>query len=60
MNPDIECERCGKLIPINEEDHLLTNCSARFVGTPVPTRDYEYVSMKFKRIRLIALYDYPP
>ena len=60
MNPNVECERCGKQIPINEEDHLLTNCSARSVGTPVPSRDYEYVSMKFKRIRLMALYDYPP
>ena len=60
LNPDIECDKCGKIIGINEEDHVLTHCSASSVGTPVPTRDFEYSFSKLKRLRRIALYDYPP
>ena len=60
MNPEIECEHCGEMIGINEEGHALTHCSASFVGTPVPNRDRELVFMKLKRIRRMALHDYPP
>ena len=60
MNPEIECEHCGEMIGINEEGHALTHCSASFVGTPVPNRDRKLIFMKLKRIRRIALNDYPP
>ena len=59
-NPDIECSRCGYLININENDHELAYCRARYASTPVPTRDYEYVLSRAKRIRLFALNDFPP
>ena len=59
-NPDLKCEKCGQLIGINEEDHDLRFCRARNLGTPIPTRDFEYTNIKFKRIRRCALYDYPP
>ena len=59
-NPDIECRRCGDLVNINEIDHELAYCCARYAGTPVPTRDYEYVLSRAKRIRRLALNDYPP
>ena len=59
-NPNYVCEYCGETVGINEEDHLLAHCSASFASTPVPSRDFEFVSMKFKKIRLMALYDYPP
>ena len=60
QNPNLICRRCGETIGINEEDHLLAYCSASFASTPIPTRDFEYVSTKFKRIRRMAIYDYPP
>ena len=60
MNPEIECEHCGEMIPINEEDHVLTHCRASFVSTPVPNRDRKLIFMKLKRIRRMALHDYPP
>ena len=59
-NPDIECEYCGELIGINDTEHVLAHCSASFAGTPVPTRDRQFVFMKLKRIRRLALNDYPP
>ncbi len=59
-NPDLKCEKCGQIVGINEVDHELRYCSARYLGTPIPTRDYEYTASKFKRIRRCALYDYPP
>ena len=59
-NPDIRCERCGDVVGINEEDHDLAYCSARCAGTPVPTRDYEYILSRVKRVRRIALNDYKP
>jgi len=59
-NPDIECDRCGKTVGINELDHELTYCSASSVGTPVPKRDYHTSFSKLKRLRRIALSDYPP
>ena len=59
-NPDIECHRCNEPININELDHELAYCSARYAGTPVPARDYEYVMSRAKRIRRFALNDYPP
>jgi len=59
-NPDIECEYCGELIGINDTEHVLAHCSASFAGTPVPSRDRQFVFMKLKRIRRLALNDYPP
>ena len=59
-NADIVCEHCGETVAINEEDHLLKYCRARYSGTPVPSRDYDYVVARFKRIKRIALRDYPP
>ena len=60
LNPDIDCKHCGELININESNHELAHCSARCAGTPIPTRDYEYVLSRAKRIRRFALNDYPP
>ena len=60
MNPEIECEHCGEMIPINEENHVLAHCSASFAGASVPTKDKEYIFMKLKRVRRMALHDYPP
>ena len=60
MNPEIECVHCGEMIPINEENHVLAHCSASFASTPVPTKDREYIFMKLKRVRRMALHDYPP
>ena len=59
-NPDYKCPKCGMTVGINEEDHELRYCSAIYLGTPIPTRDFEYSASKFKRIRRCALYDYPP
>ena len=59
-NPDVKCQKCGQIIGISEEEHLLRHCRAMCLGTPIPTRDYEYSASKFKRIRRLALYDYPP
>jgi len=59
-NPDVVCDRCGKVIGINEENHALLYCSARYMGTPIPTRDYDFSMSKYKRIRRCALGDYPP
>ena len=59
-NPDIECEKCGETVNINEMDHELAYCNARYAGTPVPTRDHEYVMSKAKRLRRLTLKDYPP
>jgi len=59
-NPDITCEHCGETVAINEENHLLSYCRARHAGTPVPSRDYDYVIARFKRIKRMALRDYPP
>ena len=59
-NPDVKCHKCGMTVGINEEDHELRYCSAIYLGTPIPTRDFEYSASKFKRIRRCALYDYPP
>ena len=59
-NPDVECEHCGGMININEDDHCLAYCRARYAGTPIPTRDYEYVLDRSKRIRRMALKDYIP
>ena len=59
-NPDIECELCGEEVNINEEDHLLVHCSARCAGTPIPTRDYEYVMTRAKRLRRMTLKDHIP
>lgn len=59
-SPNITCQYCGELVGINERDHLLAHCSASSVGTPVPSRDYEYAFSKLKRLRRIALGDYPP
>jgi hypothetical protein len=59
-NPDIECNKCGEKVNINEPDHELAYCNARYAGTPVPTRDYEYVMHKAKRLRRLTLGNYPP
>ena len=50
MNPEIECEHCGEMIPINEENHVLAHCRASFAGTPVPTKDREYIFVKLNDI----------
>ena len=60
VNGDLTCEKCGQVVSVNEEEHELRYCSARYLGTPIPTRDFEYTASKFKRIRRCALYDYPP
>jgi len=59
-NADVICEKCNKVIGINEENHDLMYCDARYMGTPIPSRDYYYSMSKYKRIRRCALYDYPP
>ena len=59
-NPDAICDRCGERIGINEEDHALAYCRARLAGTPVPSRDFAYGNVKLRRLRSLALHDYPP
>ena len=59
-NPDSICSHCNETIAINEESHLLTYCRARYAGTPVPRRDHDNVVARFKRLRRMALNDYPP
>ena len=59
-NPDIQCDKCGEIVNINEPNHELAYCNARYAGTPIPTRDYEYVLSRAKRIRRMTLKDFIP
>ena len=59
-NPDAVCDICGVIIGINEENHKLGYCRAGYLSTPIPSKDFEFSQARYKRIRTVALYDYPP
>ena len=59
-NPDAVCDICGITIGINEENHKLGYCRAGYLSTPVPDKDFEYSRSRYKRIRSVALHDFPP
>ena len=56
-NPDVTCEKCGETIGITECNHNERYCTAPGLGTPIPTRDYEYIESRIRRARKFILLD---
>ena len=56
-NPNIECKKCGETVGITEIGHMESYCTAPGLGTPVPTKDYEYIESRIRRARKFILLD---
>ena len=56
-NPDVTCNKCGETVGITEVGHMESYCTAPGLGTPVPTKDYEYIESRIRRARKFILLD---
>jgi len=56
-NPDVKCPKCDEVIGIAEANHVESYCTAPGLGTPIPSRDYEFVESRIRRVRKFILLD---